>query len=419
MKQLSHLSEIEGLFHGGSTIVIHTGCAAPKALTQQLVELAKHRGPFEVFDLLTLGSPAYINAIEYGHIRLTTIVPGRPVRRGLKSGQVRIIRQPMSVVTSLFSSGKIQADILLLHVSPPDENGAYSLGVSCDTMLAALAQDPIVIAEINPDMPCTFGANSIRAEDIDYFINGSGSPLTIVSSSWDDADDAIADNVASLIENGDVLQTGFGSIPDLTVTRLTHLSHLGIHTGIMTEALRPLIDKGIVTNGGKKAHRGISVTTMAAGSESFYRFLHENRAVEFHPCDYTHGFSTLAEVEHLCAINGALEVGLDGNVNAEIIDGRLISAPGGQPDFAAGAAATPGGKSIIALRATSKDGMTSRIVGALQPETPATLNGNMVDYVVTEIGIARISGLTGLERSLALIEVAAPQFRSDLRRLSP
>lgn len=416
MKRISHLSDLAQHFPAGIRVVIHSACAAPPRLSAQLLELAQVRGPFNLFDLFTVGMPGFVPGVTDGTLRLTTFVPGRAVRSALRAGKVNVVRRPLSQAPVCFADGDIGVDVLLLQVSVPDALGRMSLGISVDTIWAALARKPIVIAEVNPAMPRTHGNTAILPEDIDYWLEGGDMPQTVALAGGDAKDNAIADHVAGLICTGDVLQTGIGSIPDLTALRLAHLSELGIHTGIITEALQPLIEKGVITNASKPAFRGKSVATMAAGSPDFYRFLHDNPAIEFHPCDLTHSAATLAAIPQLCAINGALEIDLLGRVNAESADGQRVSAPGGQPDFAKGASAAPGGKSIIALRATSKDGSVSRIVPTLSPGTLPTIDSNAITHVVTEHGVAAVAGVSGSDLQRALSAVAAPEFRPDLLR---
>ena len=405
MRRISHLEELAPLFQPGRQIVLHSACAAPPLLSAQLLELP---GPLAVFDLVTIGQPAFLAGVTSGALRLTTVVPGRAVRRALRAGQVEFIRCPLSQAPALFASGRVGADILLLHLSPPDADGTLSLGISCDVMHAVLARKPTVIAEISPAMPRTRGQTTIRPDQVDYWLEGNAGPVTVAPSAGDATDAAIADHIAGLIRDGDVLQTGIGSIPDLTVSRLGHLTRLGVHTGILTEAVQPLIERGAIA--------GPAVTTVAAGSADFYRFLHENDAVAILPCDQTHGAETLASIRQLCAVNGALEIDLCGRINAEAVDGQRISGPGGQSDFATGATAAPGGKSIIALRATSKDGSKTRIVPQLAADAPVTIDTSLVDYVVTEYGIARVTGLSGTALAHALAGIAAPDFRADLLR---
>jgi 4-hydroxybutyrate CoA-transferase len=305
--------------------------------------------------------------------------------------------------------------VLLLQLSPPDAQGRLSLGISVDVIRAALASARLVIAEINPRMPRTCGDTAVLPDQIDHVLEVDAPLATVALGAGDPAGDAIADNIAGLIRDGDVIQTGIGAIPDLMALRLGHCRNLGLHTGIITEAVRPLIDGGVITNP-QGAFPGRSVATLAAGSASFYDFLHGNTAVAFHPCSLTHDRRLLAGIPQFCAVNGALEIDLAGRVNAERVDGRPVSAPGGQPDFAFGGARAAGGKSIVALRATSKDGTVSRIVPALAPGVAATITARDITHVATEHGVARIAGLSGSALRDALVGIAAPAFRAALRQ---
>lgn len=250
----------------------------------QLAELARDDDPIDVFDLVTVGRPRFVEGLATGRLRLTTQVPGRAVRSGLRSGSVILLREPISRGPGLVAAGTIRVDVLLLHVSPHDAQGCMSLGVSCDIMPAALARRPVVVVEVNPLMPRTCGATRLRPQDVDFWLESDGAPVEVPPSPGDATDRLIADNIL--------------------------------------------------------------------------------------PCDETHGAARLAAVAGLCAINGALEIDLHGRINAEAVDGHIVSGPGGQPDFARGATRARGGKSIIALRATSKDGSTSRILPVLAPDQP-------------------------------------------------
>lgn len=358
-----------------------------------------------------MGEPGYAAALG-PRMKLTTFVPGKSVRNALRGGFVEVIRRPLSQAPD-FVSRQWRPRIVLVHLSPPDSLGRMSLGVSCDTMPALLSGDAVVVAEISDGIPRTRGANSVTVDQIDYWIEGNGTPLKVEPVAGEAVDHAIADNVAEIIVDGDVIQNGIGIIPDLILTRLLQRNRLGMRTGIITEAAQPLIERGIIANASTEFGDRI-VATMAAGSQGFYRFLHDNAAVAFYPCSLTHHHQRLASIPRLCAINSALEVDLSGRVNAEVADGRPVSGPGGQPDFAKGAKASPGGKSIVALRATNKGGSASRIVRSFLEATPVTIDARAVDYVVTEFGVARIADLFGEGLRRALAGVAAPQFRAGL-----
>lgn len=412
MTPLKGLDQLASLFGGGATVVLHSGCAEPIGLSRELARNAAAFHGARVYSMMPMGAAPYAGEAAAEHLELHNFFPGKGLRAAVNSGRARLHRTPMSQIPALFSKRKLRADVLMLHLSPPDEAGNMSFGNSLDYMPAVLDQDPVVIAEIDPSMPRTCGDTLIRADQVDYVFEaetGPAGPEQMHPATPDETDRRIADNVAGLVSNGAVIQTGIGAIPDLVLPRLAHLSGLGIHTGIMTDAIMPLLQSGAVAN-------RPCVTTMSAGTQKFYDFLHRNREIEFHPCSVTHDARTLAGTRGLCAINSALGIDLSGNVNAETASGRVIAAPGGFPDFARGASAAAGGISIVALRATAKDGESSNITTALADGAPVTVAADHIDYVVTEHGVAHIRGLGPAARSKALAGIAAPGFRDDLKR---
>jgi 4-hydroxybutyrate CoA-transferase len=282
-------------------------------------------------------------------------------------------------------------------------------------MRAVMAQNPIVVVEIDPRMPRTRGDTAVLPEQVDYVIDSLDPPQVVEPAPATDIDRQIADNVAGLIRNGAVLQTGIGALPDLVLSKLTHLRGLGIHTGIVTDAMMPLLKSGAVTNAGKRRFTGKCVTTVAAGTQPFYDFLNDNAAIEFHPCSLTHDRKLLGSLDGLCAINSVLEIDLLGRANAERVDGRIIAGPGGLPDFAAGASEAKGGMSIIALRSTSPDGKRSNIRAALGENAPVSVDGSQIDYVVTEYGVSRVKSQSASDREQSLISIAHPDWRAELR----
>src|SRR6185369_4393717 len=362
---------------------------------------------------MPMGPAPYGEPRPSADLCVATFFPGKGLRAALNAGRVRPLRHPLSAMPRLFDSGEMKADVLLLHVSVPDETGHVKLGVSVDYMRAVLAQAPLVIAEINPRMPRTCGDTRLPVAQIDWFVDATQAPQQLPPATADGVDLQIARNVASLVRDGAVLQVGIGSLPDAVLAQLGHLKHLGLHTGIVTDAVRPLIEAGVIDNSTKRRFPGVALTTMAAGTQSFYDFLQCNRAIEFHPCSLTHDAAVLAAMDGLCAINSALQVDLAGNVNAESIGGRQVSLPGGLPDFAAGARRAAGGVSIVAIR--SAFGQVSNIVARLDPGAPVTVGPQDVDFVVTEYGLAALQGIPPSQRAAALVAVAHPDHRDGLR----
>ncbi len=414
-KPLRGLDQVLSLFGKGTVVVLHSGFAEPIGLANQLAQNAAALDGAEVYTMMPMGSAPYAGEAAARHLSVHTFFPGKGLREAVNKGRVHIDKMPLSVIPKLFVQGRIKADVLMLQLSPPDAAGNMSFGISLDYMRAVIDHSPMVIAEINPCMPRTCGDTTVREDQVDYIfeVEGEAGPQAMQAGTPDETDQRIADNVAGMIGNGAVLQTGIGAIPDLVLPRLTHLTGLGIHSGIVTDSLVPLLESGAVSNATKSRFKGKCVTSMAGGTQGFYDFLHENSDIEFHPCSLTHGFDTLAEIEGFCAINSALQADLSGNVNAETVGGRVISAPGGFPDFARGASAAPGGISIVALRASSPDGKNSNIVAEFPAGVPATVAAPHIDYIVTEHGVARLRGLDPEARRSAMLAVAAPEFRED------
>ena len=400
----------------GDTIVMHSGCAEPCVLAEQIARHAAALRGVRLVTLMPMGRAPYGEEGPAQLLDIMTFFPGRGLRSAFNAGRVRPLRYPLSAIPSLFDLGVLHADVVMLQVSSPDETGHVSLGVSVDYMWSVLAQAPTVIAEVNPRMPNTCGHSRLHVSRIDWFVEATEGPQVVTPAAADEIDDRIAQNVARLVPDGAVLQVGIGSLPDRVLAHLGHLKHLGLHTGIITDAARPLIEAGVIDNSTKKSFPGVSVTTMAAGTQAFYDFLDRNRAIEFHPCSLTHRAETLAEIENFRAINSALQVDLSGQVNAEEVGGRRLSMPGGLPDFATGASRAPGGASILAVRSTFGKAAASNIVPRLKEGAPVTVSLSAVDFVVTEHGVARLRGVSEEIRARAIIAIAHPNHRESLER---
>jgi 4-hydroxybutyrate CoA-transferase len=416
MKRLADVGRVLSRMGRGTTIVLHSACAEPRLLARALRDHAAAMRGARLVTLMPMGEAPYADEASSRCLDIATFFPGRALRPAVQSGRARQLRYPLSAIPGLFDAGVIKADVLMLQVSPPDANGRVSLGVSVDYMHEALRQRPLVIAEINPRMPETCGDARIPASSIDWFVDAVDPPLEAPPGTANEIDARIAENVASLVDDGAVLQAGIGSLPDLVLTKLGHLKRLGVHSGILTDAIRPLIEKGAIDNSTKKRFRGVSVTTMAAGTLDFYRFLHGNTAIEFHRCSLTHNRDVISEIDGFCAINSVLQVDLLGNANAEQVDGKPIALPGGLPDFAAGASRARGGRSIVALRSTSHNGKQSAVVPRFAEGQPTTVTAGDIGFVVTEFGVADIRSPNPQDRARALIAIAHPAHREALQR---
>lgn len=408
------IAEVAHRLRPGANIVVHSDFCEPQYLLRQLADKADRFEAASVYSLMPMVEPPYVAQAAVKHLNLHTFFPGSGLRAAVNQGLVQISRTALSAIPALFDTGSISADLLLLQVSAPNANGDVSLGLSVDYMHAVIAQKPIIVAQINAHMPFTCGDTAVPLSLFDYVLAHDEPLPNLTPAAPDGVDSLIATHVASLIDDGDVLQTGIGALPDAVIAKLVHLKDLGLHTGIISAAWQPLIESGVVNNMRKSLFSGKSVATMAGGNAEFYQFLAGNTAIELHRCDSTHGIQTLARIERLCAVNSVLQIDLTGNANAEQVNGRIISTPGGLPDFARGARAAKAGKSIIALRSSFKQGAHSNIVAALAPDTPVSLEAAAIDFVVTEYGIAKISAVRGHARAKALIAIAHPDHRDSL-----
>lgn len=417
MKQLDSFEELLPVIKKGSRIVMHSAAAEPRWLEEQLAAWGPHLEDLEIFMLSPMSSVPFAS-LAPDRLKIHAWVPGRGLRGVAGSDSIVYLRHPLSAIPDLYVGGQERTDILFLHLSPPDEHGLMSLGVSVDYMPAVLETDPIVVAEIDPTMPHTFGETLITPDQIDYWFETEEGPLVLPPNSIDEGERRIAQTLADLVSDGAIIQTGVGSIPDAMLAELAANPprDLGIHTGVFTDGVVELVNTGNVTNATKPGSYRKMATAMAWGSPSLYKYLDCNDEVEFRSCAYTHSPKVLREMEHLYAINSALQIDLAGRANAEKLKGKVISAPGGLPDFASAAREASKGLSILALRATSRDGKFSNIVPIFEEGVPLTLPAGQIDFVVTEFGAADLRSGDFAKQTRALISVAHPDFRDELAR---
>ena len=306
----------------------------------------------------------------------------------------------------------VKVDTFLTTVSPMDQHGYFTLGTGNDYSSAVAKSAQRLIVEVNDQMPRVFGRSLLHVSDVDAIVENDVSlpELPIVAASPEDH--TIARMIAEMVPDGACLQMGVGSLPNLVCSELAGHIDLGIHTECFTPGMVDLMEKGVVNNRRKQINIGKTVFTFAMGQKATYEFLHNNPAVESYPVDYVNDPAVIAKNDNVVSINSALEIDLNGACNAEHLLGHQYRASGGQLDFVRGAYASRGGKSIIALHSTAAHGKFSRIVPRL--EGPVTTPRNDVQFIVTEFGSADLKGKSSTERTLALIQLAHPQFRDDL-----
>jgi GNAT superfamily N-acetyltransferase len=302
----------------------------------------------------------------------------------------------------------------MVQVSPPDEQGFVSLGISVDVTRAAAESAGTVIAQINSHMPRVHGDTFLHMEEIDFFIHHDEPITEYFSDLADEISLRIGSYVARIIQDGDTIQVGYGKVPNAVLRRLRDKKHLGIHTELFTDGLAELMRSGVADNTKKTIDPGVAVASFCMGSASTYRFLSDNPRVEFRSIDRTNNPLRIAAQGHMAAINSALQIDLTGQATAESIGRLFYSGIGGQTDFMRGTVLSQNGKSILAIQSTAENEKVSRIVPFLAEGAGVTLNRGDVHYVVTEYGIAYLHGKSVRERSMELISVAHPKFRSWL-----
>lgn len=399
----------------GMRVFVHGAAATPTPL---LDAMARRRDLTEVtvFHLHTEGEMAFASPEYHGGLRSVSLFTGPAFRRPVNEGRADYVPVFLSDIPALFESGRIPLDAALLQLSPPDRHGYCTLGTSVDAALAAARSARLLVAEINEQMPRTLGNTLVPFPSLSAYMASDRALPAHPAHPIGEVEDAIGAHVAALVPDAATLQMGIGAIPDAVLRRLTDKNDLGVHTEMFSDGMVDLIRGGNVTNLHKAVHRGRTVTSFVNGSARLFDFVHDNPFVEFHPCDRTNDTSLIRKNDRVVAINSALEVDLSGQVCADSIGFSIYSGIGGQMDFMRGAALSRDGRPVIALPSTAARGTVSRIVTALKPGAGVVTTRGHVHWIVTEYGAVNLFGRTLRERAAALISVAHPDHRSELRR---
>jgi acyl-CoA hydrolase len=407
--------EVVSRIKSGQRVFVHGASATPTTLLDALAE----RSDLEdvtLYHLHTAGPYRFTEERHRGRFRSVSFFTGPALRGPIAEGRADFVPVFLSEIPELFLSRQIPLDVAIVQLSAPNRHGDCTLGTSVDAALAATATAPVVLAEINRQMPRTLGHSRISLDRVDAFV-ATDRPLEEQLSSTPTAvEKRIGELVAGLVEDGSCLQLGIGAIPDAVLENLGNKHDLGVHTEMFSDGLIPLVLGGVVTNTRKAVHAGRSVTSFVTGSRRLFDFVDDNQLVEFHPCDRTNDASLIAKNDRVVAINSAIEIDLTGQVCADSLGHRIYSGIGGQMDFVRGAARSRGGKPIIALPSTAAAGGLSRIVLELKPGAGVVTTRGHVQWVVTEYGAVNLHGKTLRERAEALISIAHPDFRAELRR---
>ncbi len=344
--------------------------------------------------------------------RHLSVQPSRALDAMAEAGALRTVSGCSSQFGEFYGpGGPLAVDVVLVQVSLPGPDGRFSLGTSGGATPELVRSAPLVIAEINPTMPYTRGVVECQRSDFDALVEVAPHPLVeFPAAPRTETTDMIGANVASLIGDGASIEYGIGAIPDASLAALTGHRRLGLHSGMIGDAVIDLVERGAMDGSAKSVDAGLLVTSALVGTSRLTEWVDGRDDVVMVASNYSHGIPALARQERFTAINSAIEVALDGSINAEVAGGRVLSGPGGQPDFAAAASLAPGGISIVALPATARRGEQSRIVPEIDSAHRVTVPHYLADRIVTEFGVAELKGVDGSERAERLRAIADPRL---------
>ena len=400
----------------GEKIIFGDWVSEPPALVEALVNRADELKGVEIIHGMSPGPNAYVAAEYQGIFHHTSLFIGPKTRKAYAEKRIDYIGgTTISRWPDLFAKNPdLNPHWAFIQVSEPDEEGMCSFGNACCFSEPAARTADRIIAQINPKMP-TLGGKKISLDKIDYIVPAESGLYTIGRAEIDARTQTIADYVAELVEDGATIQLGIGALPDAIARNLMDKKDLGVHSETLTEAMMELVQAGVINNSKKTLNPGICIGAQAAGSEKFYEFIDHHPLFAVYPVDYVNNPYVVGQNYKQTSINSCMEVDLKGQVNSETVGGRQYSGIGGQLDHVRGAQLSEGGKSILALNSTAKQDTISKIVPYFAPGNVTTISRYDVHYIVTEYGVADLKYKTERQRALALISIAHPKFRDELK----
>jgi acetyl-CoA hydrolase len=413
--KLTTIEDALKLVKSGDRVYIGGGCGEPVELAQGLVRRKDELRDVEIVHILTAGPATYTLPGMEQSFRVNSLFIGPNVRSAVQTGHADFTPVLLNEIPRLFREGYLPIDVALVSLSAPDEHGYCSYGVEVGATKPAVENARIVLAEINPNMPRVWGNSFVHLSQITACVPVDYKLLEMSQGVPSPLYKEIGRHVADLINDGDTLQMGIGAIPDAVLSFLGDKRDLGIHSEMFSDGIMDLVERRVITGNRKNFLPGKVVAAFMLGTERLYRFVHNNPIIEMRTVDFTNDPFVISRNDNMVAINSALQVDLTGQVCADSIGSKFYSGVGGQADFMRGAARSIGGKPIIAMPSTAMAGTLSRIVPVLDPGAGVTTTRNDVHFVVTEYGVADLYGKTVRQRAEALIRIAHPDFREELR----
>lgn len=405
--------DLAALIRPGDRLVWGQGSGEPVTLVEKLVEQRHALGKVSAF----VGGTVYSGSIKPEHTDTITVTAFGAIGtlRPLSiAGVLQIIPCHLSQLPSYFLDGIVGCDVLFLHLSAPDDDGNCSYSLANDYLQFAMRRARVVVAEVNDQAPWTYFDGQLDPSRIDYVVRVSRPVMQLDPAPFGRVEEAIAGHIGEYVGDGATVQIGIGAVPDAVMAGLGDRRDLGFHSGLMSDRVADLMDRGVITNARKPIDTGISVAGTLRGTKRLYDFAHKNRALRLHTLMHTHRPEILAQLGNIIAINSAVEADLTGQINAEVADGVHLGAVGGQCDFGRGALMADQGRSIIAFPATARGGKISRIVSRLSG--PVTTARSDADLIITEFGVADLRGQPLDERAKRMVAITHPNFREQLER---
>ncbi|MCL1993637.1 MAG: 4-hydroxybutyrate CoA-transferase [Spirochaetes bacterium] len=384
-------------------------------LTEAMVRNAASYEDVEIVHMVAMGKGEYCKPEHAKNFRHNALFVGTPTRQAVAEGRGDFTPVFIHHIPGLLET-TLKPDVVLLQLSPPNEEGYCSFGISVDYTKPAAENAKITIAQINKNMPFTLGDSLIHVSKLDHIVEHDSPLIELKPPTLGETEIAIGKNCASLVRNGDCLQLGIGGIPDAVLAGLTDKNDLGIHTEMFSDGVVDLARKGIVNNARKNFNTGKFISAFLMGTRKLYDFVDKNPEVEMHPFTYCNNPIIAGKNDNLVSINSCVQVDLMGQVVSDCIGELQISGVGGQVDFVRAASFSKGGRSILAMPSCVKGKGVSKIVPFIDHGAAVTTSRFDVDYIVTEFGIAHLRGQTLRERAFRLIEIAHPDFRDGLKK---
>lgn len=413
-KRLATAEEAVKRIKSGDRVVLGHATGEPQVLVDAMVKNAAAYKNVEIIHMVPMGPAKYCLPEYRDNFRHNSLFSGGNTRKAIKAGIADFTPIYFHEVPAILS-GSLKPDVALVQVTAPDNNGYCSLGVSVDYTKPAVENAALVIAQVNPNMPRTFGDSFVHVSEIDVFVETDVPILELPRAELGDVEKAIGENCGSLIPDGATLQLGIGTIPDAVLLSLKDKKDLGIHTEMFSDGAVELMEAGIINNKRKTLHPGKSVASFLMGTRYLYDYVDNNPSVMMLPVDYVNDPYVIRQNDNLISINSCVQVDLQGQVVSTSIGKDEISGVGGQVDFVRGANMSKGGKSIIAISSTAGGGKISKIVPFISEGSSVTTSRHDVGYIVTEYGVAELRGKTLRDRAKALISIAHPDFKDELQ----